>query len=457
MQFADRDAALAFLFARINYERKTDAPYRETVYKLDRMRELLAALGDPHLRKPVVHVAGTKGKGSTATMIASVLSAAGYRVGLYTSPHMQALEERIAVDGKPCTADELVSLAGRAAAVVEELDKRADDSGDETQRPTYFEITTAMAWLHFVDRDVDLAVLEVGLGGRLDSTNLCRPIVSVITSISLDHIKQLGGTLAAIAAEKVGIIKPGIPVVSGVTEAEPAEVILSRAGQTGSPLWRLGHEFAYVYHASEREGSPGSFDFSGRLFGERQTLRELTVGMLGRRQAQNGAVAVATIGTLHDAGWRIDEPSLREGLASARCPARIEMVASAPAVVIDAAHNVASVEALIEALEEHFAGRPKRLIFASSSDKDAAGMLALLAPHFERIVLTEFNSPRSMAAGDLLEIAGGARAELHAAPNIESAWRTAAASVSREHVVCVTGSFFIAAEMRSFWAAQRRA
>ncbi len=210
-----------FLESRIDHERSTPAPYSQRNFKLERMRELLAALGDPHLGLPAIHIAGTKGKGSTAAMIAAALEAAGYRVGLFTSPHLERVEERIAIDGQPLSAPDWERLIEEARPHVERMDARAECEG--ACGPTYFEIVTALAFRHFADLGADCAVLEVGLGGRLDSTNVCRPIVSLITSISFDHVQQLGGTLAAIAGEKAGIIKPGVPVISGVVAPNRAK------------------------------------------------------------------------------------------------------------------------------------------------------------------------------------------------------------------------------------------
>ena len=202
------DAALEFLLGRIDYERTTAVPYCRREYRLDRMRELLNRLDDPQRTYPIVHVAGTKGKGSTAAMIAGILTAAGYRTGLYSSPHLDRMEERVAIDGQSCSSGELVELIERVWPAVSAMDRCADQ-GDGPGRPTYFEITTAMALVQFARRAVDAAVLEVGMGGRLDSTNVCPTIASVITSISFDHTKQLGNTLESIAREKAGIIKPG--------------------------------------------------------------------------------------------------------------------------------------------------------------------------------------------------------------------------------------------------------
>ncbi|MEN6557307.1 MAG: Mur ligase family protein, partial [Thermoguttaceae bacterium] len=234
------DAAEQFLAGRINYERAASMPSSEAAYKLDRMRELLRRLGDPHQRLPIVHIAGTKGKGSTAAMIAAIGTAAGLRVGRFTSPHLNRIEERLAIDGRVCEPETLVGLLEHLRPTIEAMDQQG-----EQWSPTYFEILTAAALSWFAERRVDWAVLEVGLGGRLDSTNVCRPRLSIVTSISLDHTRQLGETTAAIAAEKAGIIKPGVPVLSGVQDPEPREVIRRVARQNNCRLLELGEDFGF--------------------------------------------------------------------------------------------------------------------------------------------------------------------------------------------------------------------
>ncbi len=248
-----RQLALEWLMGRINYERIAVIPYQERQLKLDCMRQLLTRLGQPDAGMKIIHVAGTKGKGSTSAMIAAVLTAAGYRTGLFSSPHLERIEERLAVDGQPCSSDEFVALVNRLIPIVRALDDEAAADGDPTGGPTYFDITTAMSLVHFVERQADAAVLEVGLGGRLDSTNVCLPVVSVITSISFDHMRQLGNTLASIAREKAGIIKPGVPVICGVTDPEPQAVIAQLAREHGCRLIQLGRDFHFEY---ERPGRP---------------------------------------------------------------------------------------------------------------------------------------------------------------------------------------------------------
>lgn len=445
------EAALTFLLGRINYERAPAAEFGLDAVKLDRMRELLDRLGNPHAELRVAHVAGTKGKGSTAAMLAATLSAAGLRTGLYTSPHVHGIEERIAIDGAICTPDEFAALAQRVRPVVDEMDRRA---GGDIIGPTYFEITTAMALLHFADRGVDAAVLEVGMGGRLDSTNVCRPQVCAITSISLDHTRQLGDTLEAIAGEKAGIIKPGVPVVSGVTQPEPRDVIRRIAAERSSPLIELGTDFDFNYHSPTADDEPSSLPWVEyrAAQGQAAPAEHYELGMWGRHQGANAAVAVALVEQLRQQGWDIPAAALRHGLRSARCPARIEVLHCRPTIVVDAAHNVASAAALVETLDELFPTGARRLIFAASQDKDAAGMLRLLLPRFDEVYLTQFShNPRAVPVEQLRAWAGSpcAGRKLHVEPEAMRAWRTATNRLAADELLCVTGSFFLAAELRS--------
>lgn len=460
----DHPSALAFLFGRINYERTGKLPYRSRRFNLERMHRLVGLLGNPERSFPVVHVAGTKGKGSTAAMIASVLSTAGYRTGLYTSPHLQRLEERFAVDGVQCGSEELVGLLAHLQPMVRSMDAEAWQRG-ESHGPSYFEITTAAALDHFRRRQVDCAVLEVGLGGRLDSTNVCHPTICVITTISFDHMRQLGSTLAAIAGEKAGIIKHRVPVVTGVVQREPWDVIAAVAGEREAQLLSLGREFDGEYLpvlngddvAGEPFGDrPSGLQYRDVLQGGEYVLPRVALGMLGRHQATNAAVAVATLRRLGQDGWRVDESAIRSGLARTRCPSRIEILSRNPTIVLDTAHNPASVTALVELLNERFRREPRTLIFATSADKEADKMLDQLLPHFGRVVLTRFcDNPRS---ADPVELARRSRAmqadrglhcpSLDVRPDPASAWELVQSRLTPEDLVCVTGSFFLAAEIR---------
>lgn len=453
-------AALDFLVGRVNYERQAVVPYREANFRLDRMHELLARLGSPHVGQRIVHVAGTKGKGSTATMIAAILSRSGRRTALYTSPHLDRVEERLAVDGQLCTPDELVALVEAIRPVVAQLD--AEESAAGRHGPTYFEITTAMAFLHFARRNVDATVLEVGLGGRLDSTNVCQPLVSVITSISFDHMEQLGHTLTEIASEKAGIIKPNVPVVSGVTTDEPRAVIRRVAAERGCSLVELDRDFSVAYRPPRGlEGVPGDRPLAGEIDFRRHAeapawrLDSAALGLVGKHQAANAAVALAAVCELRRLGWSISDDAVRGGLAAARCPARIEVVSRRPTVVVDAAHNVAAIEALVATLNECFAARRRVLIFATTKGKDYRGMLSRLVPRFDDVIVTRYrNNPRSVPTDELVAAAqSGAAGEVRIAATPEAAWETAQSLADPDSLICVTGSFFIAAEIRPLPAA----
>ena len=468
------DAALEFLMSRIDYERATTVPYHRREFHLDRMHELLGRLGNPHASLKVVHIAGTKGKGSTAAMIAAMLTAAGYRTGLYTSPHLDRVEERLMIGGRACSPERFVELVNRVRPAVESLEAggasrpalAGGDSGTRTKEPqgglvgpTYFEITTAMAFQHFADERTDIALVEVGLGGRLDSTNVVHPLVSVITSISFDHMKQLGSTLDAIAREKAGIIKAGVPVISGVTGDEPRQAIDEVRRQKDAPVCQLGVDFDFVFrppHELERAAGASEIDFRYERPGESVRYDNLELALLGRHQAANAAVALATISELRRQGWNVPEAAIRRGLAETRCPARVEIVSRRPTIVIDTAHNLASVRSLVETLDESFSAVRRLLLFAATQEKQVREMLEILLPRFDRVILTRYwNNPRGLP----LEHLAGLAAEISPAPHEvfptpREAWRRVRELTTPEHLVCVTGSFFLAAEVRSAIAAE---
>jgi dihydrofolate synthase/folylpolyglutamate synthase len=453
-------AALDFLTRRINYERTPSVPYLSAEFKLDRMRRLMSMLGDPQLGLKAIHIAGTKGKGSTAAMVASVLTAAGFRTGLYTSPHLERVEERIVIDSQICPTDRFLTLAAEVQPAVEELDRESTAIG--TTGPTFFEVTTAMAFLHFAQSNVDAAVLEVGLGGRLDSTNVCNPEVCIITSISFDHVKQLGNTLAAIAAEKAGIIKPGVPVISGVLTPEPRDIIAHRAAELSAPLFQRGSDYDFVEASLPANSTPriprSALDYREPATNSTYELRGVDLNLLGTHQAANAAAAIAAINRLRDRGWSISDDAIRRGLAATHIPARIEQVQSFPAIILDVAHNLASIEALLTVLRERFTPRRRIAIFASSKDKDYAGMLKLVLPAFDTIFLTQYiENPRAVPAESLLATAlqireaitnGAPRPTLHATVRPPDALRLARAVAGVDDLICIAGSFFLAAELR---------
>jgi dihydrofolate synthase/folylpolyglutamate synthase len=471
---ARKDAAMQFLLGRIDYERMLSMPCGEEAFKLDRMRELLRRLGNPEEKLPIVHITGTKGKGSTAAMIASMLTAAGYRTGLFSSPHLDRVEERFTIDGHACSGEELADLVEQVRPAIEALDQAAcphDMSlpesktsesnipdahlpGSSKHGPTYFEIITAMALLHFARQKAQAVILEVGLGGRLDSTNVCQPLLSIITSISFDHTKLLGNTLAAIAGEKAGIIKPGVPVISGVTNDEPREVIRRIAQNNGCRMIEQGIDFDFHYHPAlhvEQAADCGRMDFEyGLRYGEKNTMDGIALALLGRHQAGNAAIALAAVEELRRIGWNISETAVREGLAKVVWPARVEVIARHPAVVLDGAHNAASVAALTEVLAESFDVRQRFLIFATTREKDLRGMLGHLLRRFDHVAFTQYlNNPRAVPPEELQALAKEISGKIHPVyADPADAWAAVQQSAASDDLICIAGSFFIAAEMR---------
>jgi len=404
------DAAIAWWYGRINYEVRAAQPGD---LKLERMQALLARLGNPHERLPIVHITGTKGKGSTAAMLAAVFRAAGLHVGLFTSPHLTQVEERIQVDGEPISRTELAELMTEVAAAAPEPDL------------TFFEIGTALGFLHFERRHCDVAMVEVGLGGRFDSTNVCTPLVSVITNVGFDHMAQLGSTLEAIAYEKAGIVKSGVPVVMGAIPEAPAAVIRRVAAQLDAPL---------------RETRAADLDSS------------LRIGLVGEHQRENAACAVAAIECLRGSALSVPESAIRKGLADVRWPARIEVVGREPLVILDSAHNVPSVIALVRTLRESFPVRGrKNVVFAVSSDKQHEEMLRILAGYFDAFHLTQYgNNPRCVdpraLADSLNRIAPHVAVTVH--PTSADAWQSARDWAGPGDLFCITGSMFLAGELQ---------
>ena len=434
------DEAIAFWFGRINYEVRAAAPKD---LKLERMRALARLLGNPQERLRIVHVTGTKGKGSTCAMLDEVCRAAGYRVGLFTSPHLVRVEERMRVDGEPISPEELTARMREVAPAVRELENHP------WPPPTFFEINTALGLSHFVCRRVDLVILEVGLGGRFDSTNICQPMLSIITSIGLDHTAQLGNTLEAIATQKAGIIKPRVPVISGVTQPGPRAVIEAEARQAGSELVQLGR--AFRYHAGPE--STVSVETAGRVW---PTMR---LGLLGEHQAANAALVVAAVERLREAGLVIPDAAVARGLAEVRWPARIERIRQQPTIILDSAHNVPSAEALVATLRQTVAVRGRKIvIFAVSQDKPYPEMLQVLAGYFDEFALCRYGlNPRAVApellGNTLHACAPGKPFRVYEQP--EQVWQSIRPELKVDDLLVITGSVFLAGEFWDFVAQDR--
>lgn len=344
---------------------------------LERIRQALSALGSPHFQFPHVLVGGTNGKGSVVTFMGATLTASGYRTGLFTSPHLHSFEERIVIGSKPVTRREFTELVSAVRA---------------TEVPmTYFEFATAMALLHFARQRTDIAVLEVGIGGRWDATNATHPVLSVITSVAMDHEKWLGHTVEEVALEKSGIMREGNPVVVGPLDPNAVRVVLEQGSAVGARVILYGRDFS-----ARPEVSGGGFHFRGL----RWDIRNLVPGMKGVFQHYNAACALAGLETLASDGFRISQDAAARSMASARWPGRFHEVAGQPPVIVDSAHNLAAVRALVASLEDR--GEVVWL-FSSLSDKDVGSMTAEMSRLGKRFVLAPLDHPRARTAGEMAE------------------------------------------------------
>lgn len=445
--------ALAYLDAFVNYERQPADRAGRATFSLAAIRELAARLGDPQEKFPAIHIAGTKGKGSTAVFAAEIARAAGLRTGTYTSPHLVDLRERIRLDGRMVSRRLLAGTLSRCRA---EYD--AARAAPRERRLTYFEALTHLAFQIFAARRVDLAVVEVGMGGRLDATNIVAPLVSVIASISLDHTRQLGGTLAEIASEKAGIARRGVPLVVAGQRRDALAAVRRQARAAGAgPVEVLGREFR-LQPGPRRPGLARTMT----LFTPERTYRRLELRVLGAHQLENAALAVRACElAAARGGFALPERAVRRGLRLARWPGRLETACRRPALtVLDGAHNADSAERLARAIEEEFPGRrPLALVFAAAADKDVAGMLRALAPAAELVVATESGNPRRLDPRILAELArscgpASVRVERDMGRALAAAWSAA----GRGGLVLVTGSLYLVGRAKAHLArAPRRA
>ncbi|MFC1962164.1 bifunctional folylpolyglutamate synthase/dihydrofolate synthase [Chloroflexota bacterium] len=428
----DYQQALDYILRFADYER---LPRSAVVFDLRRMEQLLARLGNPHLFARSVHIAGTKGKGSTASMIASILTRSGYRVGLFTSPHLLSFTERIRIDGQPIAEADFARLTSLLEPEVTAVNERA-----EYGELTTFEILTALAFVYFRDLKVDYQVMETGLGGRLDATNVVQPEVCVLTSISLDHTDVLGDTLTKIAGEKAGIIKSNSVVVSAPQFLEAMAVIDGVCREKGARLIRVGRDVTWRREHFDAEGQ--SFIVAGR-----KGAYALSIPLLGEFQLENTAMAVAVAELLGEKGAKVKPQSITEGLAQVRWPGRLQILRRQPWLVIDGAHNAYSAGRLVAALKQYFSFDRAFLIFGASSDKDVAGMVVELASFTNNVIVTGSHHPRAVAPEKLAQEFVGWGISPMVAANVAAAVKLALERVGKNDLICATGSIFIIAEV----------
>ncbi len=405
---------------------------------------VLEQMRNPHKKFKTVHVAGTNGKGSTSAFIASMLRAAGLRVGLYTSPHLVSFTERIRINGDLIPEKRVVELAQRVRQACDDLNATVKSAAVS---PTFFEVTTAMAFTYFAEEEVDIAVIEVGMGGRLDSTNVINPLVSIITNIDLEHTEYLGSTLETIAAEKAGIIKPGVPVVTGVTQPTVVDVIELAANTNAAPLSRLFKDFK-PEHAVY--GFEQSFDYCG-IKSKYQGLR---IHMIGRHQLENASLALATIEYLRDAGVAIDEYAIRRGLEQAFWEGRMERIEKRPDIYLDGAHNPASAKRLAATIQELKSDyRRIILVIGILCDKDHQEIARHLVPLVDRVVVTKPHYSRALDVSFLAREIQKQHTQVTSAETVMEAVARARKEASSDDLILVTGSLYVVGEARALLAA----
>jgi dihydrofolate synthase / folylpolyglutamate synthase len=422
--------ALQYIYSFTNYERKQMPRYDMTTLDLERIRTLLAALGNPQERYPALLIAGTKGKGSTAAMAESILRAGGYTTGLFTSPHLHTFRERIRVSGEMISEEELLRYV--------ELIK---SEAERIEGLTAFEIISAIAFRYFADKKIDMAVLEVGLGGRLDATNVVNPAAAVITSISFDHTQILGNTLSLIAREKAGIIHPGSTVITAPQYTEALESIEQVCRSNGAELIKIGRDWQWV--SLERGLKQQRFKIGHTAY---------TIPLLGVHQQVNAVTAMAAVHVfVEKTGFKLEEEAYARGLEQVDWPGRLEVLSWQPALVVDSAHNGDSARKLRLALEDLFPYTRLTLVFGASADKDIEGMLEELLPAADSVIAVPAAHPRAMPAEQLAEIARKLGREIDTCPSVRQGLELALQKAKSDSLICVTGSIFTVAEARMEW------
>ena len=433
--------ALRFLSTLADFERLRIVRYNSTNFDLDRMRSLLKKLGNPQDQFRSVHVAGTKGKGSTCAMTASMLEAAGYKVGLYSSPHLIDIRERIQINGHMIPQTDFARIVRQLEPIVARM----------KPLPTYFDVLTAIAFKYFAEQKVEIAVVETGMGGRLDSTNVIKPEVTAITSISKDHMAQLGYTLPKIAEEKAGIFKSGVPAVTVVQEPEVEAVLKGVAGRVGAPLDITGRtiEFSYRFESSRLQGPHNRVC----LTTPNSRFEHLAVPLIGEHQAINCGLALAIIDRLKTRGLPINDARAMEGLARTSIPGRMELVSTTPRIVVDCAHNAASVDAMMRAIGQHIPYDSMVVIFGCCADKDVTGMLDRITSGADKVIFTRVDNIRSADPNELLARyveQYGKMAQV--AATLADALAIANRAVTKEDLICITGSFYLVGEAKKYLA-----
>jgi dihydrofolate synthase/folylpolyglutamate synthase len=438
--------ALRYVASLSDYERLRIVRYNSQNFDLDRMRTLLKKLGNPQDHFRTIHVAGTKGKGSTCAMIAAMLQASGYKTGLYTSPHLVDIRERMQIDGHMIPQADFA----RIVKMIEPIAAKIKPA------PTTFDVLTAIAFKYFAEQKVELAVIETGLGGRLDSTNVIKPEVTAITSISKDHMAQLGNTVEKIAEEKAGIFKHGVPAITAQQEPGVEAVLKRVADKVGAPFDITGKtiEFSYRFESSRMLGPHNRVC----LTTANSKFEHLAVPLVGEHQAINCGLALSVIDKLKTRGIAINDSRAMEGLAKVTIPGRMEMVSQMPRVIVDGAHNAASLDAMMKGIGQHIPYDSMVVIFGCCSDKDVAGMLERITSGADKVIFTKVDNIRSSDPEELaaryVELYGKMA---QVANTLDDALAIANRAVSKEDLICITGSFYLVGEAKKYFTAKAAA
>lgn len=441
-------AALAFIEDHVNYERRLPTRRDREPFTLARPRRLMEDLGDPQDSFKSVHIAGSKGKGSTVAMLARLLLDKSRRVGTFTSPHILDVRERITVDDVLISESQFTELVARVAEVTANYEPEAT--------PTFFELLTAVAFLHFQRSEVDIAIVETGMGGRLDATNILSPIACAITNISLDHTQQLGDTVEKIAGEKAGIFKEGVPTIVAPQPDGVKQTLKAAAETTNTPLYFTGEDigFSYRFEAAHGGGQQARICISTPT----SRFDHLPVPLLGRHQAINCAVALGVLDQLRNHGIDIDDETATVSLAKVKLEGRMEIISERPRILVDGAHNAASIDAVMRAIGQNVPYDSMVVIFGCCVDKDVDGMLKHVLLGADKIIFTGIQSPRSATPKDL----AGRMAEMsgkmaQVTENLAEAIETAKKAITQEDLICVTGSFFLVSEAKRLLASPQPA
>jgi len=428
---------LDYLYSFVDYSLKHSSELAKAEFNLERMFALMEELGNPQNTYPIIHVAGTKGKGSVSALCASALRAGGYTVGLYTSPHLLDYCERVQVNGEPISHEQMIELVEEIKPAVAKIPKL-----------TTFEITTALGFLAFARNDVTAAVIEVGLGGRLDATNIVMPIVSVITSLSYDHTAVLGNTLTLIAGEKAGIIKQGVPVVSSPQKTEALEVLERVAKLVDCSFTLVGKDVKFELLDSSLDGQ--TLDLSSFLF---PSTLDFTIPLLGSHQIENAVTAYTALKT---SGIPISDEAIQKGFSQVKWRARFEILRREPPVVVDSAHNRDSALRLRETLDEYFPNKPVVMVFCVLEDKDISGILAELKPRLEYVIATRADHPRAPSAEWIAEQVNKIGVSVEAVSHVSFALERALELAGEQKLVLSAGSVAFAGEIIAAWQKRTR-